>query len=372
MANIIRHRRSLVGGLAPVAPDLTLGELALNCVDGRIFTLLTSGAVIDIAIPTEVDGGRITVPSIVFPAGYNSANYGSSANWNTSLDGNVLAVGTSGGQSAYGTFDQSGNVFEYVQSGLLRGGSFASAVLDLNSISAAKSTVDPSERGFRIATKTNPYELANFVSIGDVSNQPNFNGLGSVTYSYGINKYSVTNAEYAAFLNAIPNGDEFYLPVTGNDSRWYSSRGIAREGTSSEPVFTVVADMSDKPVNYISLEYAARYCNWLHNNYGSTETGAYDLTDYVAGQPLPTRATNAKYFIPTESEWYKAAYYKGSGAQSGYWRYATQSDEIPAAVCATNIGVGTITLCAGDRLITSSGQFLLTSRNDNLITAQDL
>jgi formylglycine-generating enzyme required for sulfatase activity len=41
------------------------------------------------------------------------------------------------------------------------------------------------------------------------------------------------------------------------------------------------------------------------------------------------------YFIPTENEWYKAAYYdpaKGGGA--GYWDYPTGSDKAPTAVAS--------------------------------------
>ena len=36
-------------------------------------------------------------------------------------------------------------------------------------------------------------------------------------------------------------------------------------------------------------------------------------------------------FLPTEDEWYKAAYYQGGGAGAGYWDYATQSDDPPVA-----------------------------------------
>ena len=44
---------------------------------------------------------------------------------------------------------------------------------------------------------------------------------------------------------------------------------------------------------------------------GSTETGAYTLngacTDHADDE---TRNSGAAYFIPSENEWYKAAYYK--------------------------------------------------------------
>jgi sulfatase modifying factor 1 len=61
---------------------------------------------------------------------------------------------------------------------------------------------------------------------------------------------------------------------------------------------------------------------------GSTETGAYTLNGATSGD-APARNAGAEFYIPTENEWYKAAYYKGGGTDAGYWDYATQSDTIP-------------------------------------------
>jgi formylglycine-generating enzyme required for sulfatase activity len=48
----------------------------------------------------------------------------------------------------------------------------------------------------------------------------------------------------------------------------------------------------------------------------------------------------ATFFIPTEDQWYKAAYYKGGGTNAGYWDYATRSDTAPTAITADSIGNG--------------------------------
>lgn len=40
-------------------------------------------------------------------------------------------------------------------------------------------------------------------------------------------------------------------------------------------------------------------------------------------------AANARYWVPSENEWYKAAFYKGGGTDAGYWAYPTQSDLPP-------------------------------------------
>jgi formylglycine-generating enzyme required for sulfatase activity len=48
----------------------------------------------------------------------------------------------------------------------------------------------------------------------------------------------------------------------------------------------------------------------------------------------------ATFYIPTEDQWYKAAYYKGGSTSAGYRDYATQSDTAPTAVTADSTGIG--------------------------------
>ncbi len=36
------------------------------------------------------------------------------------------------------------------------------------------------------------------------------------------------------------------------------------------------------------------------------------------------RNPGAKWFIPNEDEWYKAAYYNGGSTDAGYWDFSTQ------------------------------------------------
>jgi formylglycine-generating enzyme required for sulfatase activity len=90
------------------------------------------------------------------------------------------------------------------------------------------------------------------------------------------------------------------------------------------------------PVNYISWADAARFCNWLDNDQpvgpegnGTTETGAYTLNGATTWQLLTavSRNAGAKYVIPSENEWYKAAYYDASNGT--YWTYPTQSNTTP-------------------------------------------
>ena len=104
--------------------------------------------------------------------------------------------------------------------------------------------------------------------------------------------------------------------------------------------------MGDKPVNYVSWFDAARVANWLQNGQGSgsTETGAYTLVGGQTSGTAPAANPGASYLLPTEDQWYKAAYYKGGSTSAGYWDYATQTDTAPTAVTAGSTGIGS----AGD------------------------
>jgi formylglycine-generating enzyme len=73
----------------------------------------------------------------------------------------------------------------------------------------------------------------------------------------------------------------------------------------------------------------------------------------------PFRNANSHYFLPSEDEWYKAAYYdpnKPGGA--GYWDYATGSDSAPTAVAGgTTSGTAVYgqSFSIGPALITNAG-----------------
>jgi hypothetical protein len=105
--------------------------------------------------------------------------------------------------------------------------------------------------------------------------------------------------------------------------------------------------MGDKPVNFVGWYDAIRFANWLHNGQGSgdTETGAYTLgTLDAVGEPLNgagiTRNAGATWFLTSEDEWYKAAYYDPtlSGGSGDYWDYATQSNSAPTVATANSVG----------------------------------
>ena len=190
-------------------------------------------------------------------------------------------------------------------------------------------------------------EPIQWVTVGDPGNvgeTQSYSGtpltFGSVATSYRIMKYEFTNQQYADFLNSAARTDTYslYNASMGSDPRG----GITRSGTSGSYSYAVRTNMGDKPVNFVSWFDAARVSNWYQNgstNSSSTETGAYTLGGATTGSAV-ARNAGATYYIPTEDQWYKAAYYKGGGTNADYWNYATQSDTRPTAVTADSTGVG--------------------------------
>lgn len=176
-------------------------------------------------------------------------------------------------------------------------------------------------------------------------NNPDGLGFGAVDYDFRIGTYEVTNEQYAEFLNAVAASDPYklYHNQMGDNFRG----GITRTGTNGNYVYAAKDAMGNKPVNYISYYDAVRFANWLHNGQGSgsTETGAYNLGQVNSnGEPLDpanvTRQPGAIWFLPSENEWYKAAYYQpasAGGDTDDYWLYSTRSNTIPTIAQAVNV-----------------------------------
>lgn len=100
--------------------------------------------------------------------------------------------------------------------------------------------------------------------------------------------------------------------------------------------------VGDQPAGTINWHEAAAFVNWLNTNKGqqaaynlvfSNGSWAMQLWDstnaWTKGGTNLYRHKNAHYFLPSEDEWYKAAYYNPAGR---YFLYPTGSDTAPTSV----------------------------------------
>jgi hypothetical protein len=180
-----------------------------------------------------------------------------------------------------------------------------------------------------------------YVSVGHAGNAADSTGYGAVAYAYQIGKYEVTNAQYGEFLNAVDPGGANANGVYNSNMGSNARGGITyTPDAASGAKYTIRTSMGDKPVNYVSWYDAARFTNWLGNGQGSgsTETGAYTLSGNTG---IITKNPGATVYLPSEDEWYKAAYYDptpGAGGGDNYWLHATQSDTAPTIASANSTG----------------------------------
>ena len=206
-------------------------------------------------------------------------------------------------------------------------------------------------------------------------------GFGAVSEPYTIGEYDVTIGQYTAFLNEIAQTDTYGL-YNSSMTNVLNTAGITRSGSNGSYEYTVMnnsGDSSNRPITNISWFNAARFANWMANGQpqggcetsATTENGAYDLSvadglyaqnkstelrgkygcvEYVKSptsssssslkdmpQAVIAPAKNTEnpnthsaptYYIPTENQWYKAAYYNQCAGGS-YSLYATHSNETP-------------------------------------------
>lgn len=182
-----------------------------------------------------------------------------------------------------------------------------------------------------------------FVTIGAVGNRPTIPSevprvpalqIGAVNYQYRIAKTEVTGANWFEFVQA-------YAPYIGDDfgNLAFSSGAIIFNGfgPGGVPSYTMNAVHNDQALAF-GWRYAARYANWLHNDKAITqaafENGAYDTSTFTSnpdGTVNDQLAHNpgARFWIPTQDEWVKAAYYdpnkNGLGVE-GYWLHPSGQD----------------------------------------------
>jgi formylglycine-generating enzyme required for sulfatase activity len=102
--------------------------------------------------------------------------------------------------------------------------------------------------------------------------------------------------------------------------------------------YSFFSTTANKPAAGITWWQAAKFVNWLNTSTGGQEAYKFGSSGYIelwsqteSGYNPNNlfRNSNAKYFLPSTDEWYKAAY----GSPSGTWyNYPTGSDTAPTKV----------------------------------------
>lgn len=230
------------------------------------------------------------------------------------------------------------------------------------------------------------------ISLVTIDEPGNENGpkeygyLGSVSTVFQMGQYDVTAEEYTACLNAVATiNDDLALYDTnmGADStiacitRSSNSSNWIPAGSDNNAItysYAVIPGREKFPITYTSYTRSVRFCNWMENGQpiglegpGTTETGSFDIThqtnyatniitnyirdftgkitgtNYITNVVITgisvdvTSITNARWSLPTEDQWYKAAYYKKNtvgldgfvNSDSLYYTYGTASSEMP-------------------------------------------
>lgn len=182
-------------------------------------------------------------------------------------------------------------------------------------------------------------------TIGSPGNQPyrwqNSLGdpfeVGRVDYEYRMAQTEVTGAMWFEFVQAYAP----YVEPGFHVSTEFTSFQVQIRYNPDNTVRYVLPESNRERAVQVGWRFAARFCNWLHNNQASNreafEQGVYDTSTFgedASGNltDQATRSPGSRYWIPTRDEWVKAAYYDPNRYglhQPGYWQYPTMSDLAP-------------------------------------------
>lgn len=167
--------------------------------------------------------------------------------------------------------------------------------------------------------------VIDFVAISGSSNPSS--GSGIVAYDYRIAKCEVTNDQWSRFKTSLG------VPITGYPLDAYDR----------DALWTGI----NMPANRISWYEAAQFINWLNTSTGHQAaykfTGTQGTANYTlavwsaaeaAGGTNLYRHKDAFYYLPTEDEWFKAAYWNGTTLQT----WATTDNSQPIAGADSNYG----------------------------------
>jgi formylglycine-generating enzyme required for sulfatase activity len=199
----------------------------------------------------------------------------------------------------------------------------------------AAAVADPG-RSVTFGSDANAFTV-NFVTVGNPGNGGDAGagdgryrspvGAGAVPYPYRISVTAVPQ-EWIEKAKAMGYGK---LPEFGDSNQIYQEYPL----------------QGKQPAIWVSWIGAALFVNWLNTSQGFKPAYKFSYnTQYKAAIPElwdvaeswqlggvnRFRNKDAKYFLPSENEWYKAAYHKNDGVTANYWDYATGSNNPPSPV----------------------------------------
>ncbi|MCP5533162.1 MAG: SUMF1/EgtB/PvdO family nonheme iron enzyme [Akkermansiaceae bacterium] len=175
-----------------------------------------------------------------------------------------------------------------------------------------------------------------FVTVGDPGNADDSGTTGSYYSSYGGVSYTFRMGTYEVSRDIIAKAN-----AGGN------------LGITLADMTAFGGNVATDPATGVSWNEAARFVNWLNTSQGYSAAYKFALQPGDVGYSSNAnlllwdsgdagydannlyRNSNAYYFLPSEDEWYKAAYYSGSGTT--YYDYATGSDTTPTAVASGTV-----------------------------------
>lgn len=208
-----------------------------------------------------------------------------------------------------------------------------------------------SAQGDTFGTGPNQFTI-DFVEIGNAGNADD-GGAGGGLYS---SPYGGVAYEYRMGVTEVPQ-------------EW-----VTKATASGLLNVTAGAWSGSQPAANMMWYEAAAFVNWL--NVSTGHQAAYNLTynppdefgstwsmalwssgdAWQAGEENLYRHKDAYYFLPSEDEWYKAAFHQNDGVTANYWDYATGSNAAPLAVAGgTGAGTAVYNGQAGPAAVDNSG-----------------
>jgi hypothetical protein len=194
-------------------------------------------------------------------------------------------------------------------------------ITTLASFALAVATANSTLRADTFGTTGNQFSI-DFVTVGNAGNTYDAGAgggiysepYGGVSYIYRVGTYEVSQD---AITTATASG---LLNVTAG------------------------AWTGNQPAADISWYETAAFVNFLNTStghqaaYDLTFSGSWSMNLWSSAQAWQTGGENlyrhkdAYYFLPSEDEWYKAAYHKNDGVTTNYWDYPTGSNSPPDGI----------------------------------------